>query len=1175
MAESYSVKAVLSAVDKNFSSTFSSAQKSISGISDGVNKATGAISRIAAGIGVFKALSAGANLLSSSVSSAFSRQDTMEQFNRTITTITGNANAASGALEELKGITKGTAYGLDAAAKATQNFVTRGMSLESATKSVGAWADAVAFYGKGTNEQLEMVADAIGKMRTKGTVEMDQLNRLFDVGIDAVGMYAKAVGRDSASVQDDLSKGKIRADEFLSTVETAMMEGTNGVQKISGAAKEAGASWSGTFDNMRAAVTRGTLSIINAVDEMLKKNGFPTMRESIKKFGDTAESVLNNVADGIKNLSNVGALLPQLGATLAGAVVMSGGMPLLDLLPGTLDAATAGAEKLKTGIGKVSNETDFFERRLDKIAKKSGKTKNALKKDVMEAANVYKSSGMSMSDAMKKAYKDIGVSSGNPVQRMVSGMKASLSSLTGKVTAAPKQLAGNFKTMLSNAGQIATSLPGPFGKAFEKIGGFGDKATTRMKAVQGKLVSAASGMQGKMKGMFDFGSESPLAGLQRYASKISGNLKAIGTAAGNSAKIGVSGLGKLGSALNTVFGLAMKTVGPAAIVGVALAGMGVLQTQFGTQINEMLKMATQNGPQIIQNLTQGIVSSIPTLISAGTELLVNLLNAITANLPAIMSAGLQIIAALVQGLISNLPTILPAAVNAIATFVMGIITMIPQIILLGIQVLQAFVEGIQSQDIGATILTVLNHLITTIVTFLPQMITAGMDLLASIANGIINNLPAIITAAFQLMLSFIAGIASMLPDIVQKGWDIIKNLALGIVNAIPEVLCSVFDGIADLFGGLWDKITGKTDEGSEKVKEKTQEMAESVQANTSATTETATLNATQMAESVQAAFDGMSTGATSATDSMLAGVTGSLSGISSTGAANMNDLASNVVSSASTANASASGDYQAMANNVNSAMSSINTSAASGLANTATSFESTFSKIESTVSTKMNNIQNKVRAGMTTFTAAIRAGMTLSKAVCVTGVNGIVSTFSGLSSRLYSMGLFAMAGLRNGLVAGSGSVYATAAGIANRVATTISSALKIGSPSKVLEKIGAWGSEGLGNGLLKMLPYVEKASKKLANAATPVLAADFGGTRMQYSFAGYGSLNMAYQDDGSSIVAELQNIREKLDEVKERTIHLETRVDMDGREVGYGTARYVQEKNNNDAKVRKYITGKR
>ena len=317
MAESYSVKAVLSAVDKNFSSTFSSAQKSISGISDGVNKATGAIGRIAAGIGVFKALSAGANLLSSSVSSAFSRQDTMEQFNRTITTITGNANAASGALEELKGITKGTAYGLDAAAKATQNFVTRGMSLESATKSVGAWADAVAFYGKGTNEQLEMVADAIGKMRTKGTVEMDQLNRLFDVGIDAVGMYAKAVGRDSASVQDDLSKGKIRADEFLSTVETAMMEGTNGVQKISGAAKEAGASWSGTFDNMRAAVTRGTLSIINAVDEMLKKNGFSTMRESIKKFGDTAESVLNKVADGIKNLSNVGDVFSRLGKTFA------------------------------------------------------------------------------------------------------------------------------------------------------------------------------------------------------------------------------------------------------------------------------------------------------------------------------------------------------------------------------------------------------------------------------------------------------------------------------------------------------------------------------------------------------------------------------------------------------------------------------------------------------------------------------------------------------------------------------------------------------------------------------------------------------------------------------------------------------------------------------------------
>ena len=220
--ESYSVKAVLSAVDSGFTKTVGTVSHILSGLESASSSSLSSIKKLASGLGVFKALSAGASLLENSISSAFSRQDTMEQFSRTITAITGNTDAANSALNELKGITKGTAYGLDAAAKATQNFVTRGMSLESATKSIGTWAVAVAFYGKGTNEQLETVADALGKMRTKGTVEMDQLNRLFDIGIDAVGIYAKAVGRNSESVQEDLSKGKISAEDFLTTVETAM-----------------------------------------------------------------------------------------------------------------------------------------------------------------------------------------------------------------------------------------------------------------------------------------------------------------------------------------------------------------------------------------------------------------------------------------------------------------------------------------------------------------------------------------------------------------------------------------------------------------------------------------------------------------------------------------------------------------------------------------------------------------------------------------------------------------------------------------------------------------------------------------------------------------------------------------------------------------------------------------
>lgn len=226
---------------------------------------------------------------------AINRMDTMTNFSRTMTAITGSSDAASGSLEGLKSMTKGTAYGLDTAAAAVQNFTTRGMEIGSATTEVGKWADAVAFYGDGTNETLTTVTDAIGKMLTKGTVEMDQLNRLTDAGINAVGMYAQATGRDAAKVQEHLSKGKISAQDFITTVSSAFEEGTNGVLNISGAAKEAGATWATTISNMKAAVTRGITSMLDEINESLSEAGLGTIQDGIKGIGEVTENVLGTV----------------------------------------------------------------------------------------------------------------------------------------------------------------------------------------------------------------------------------------------------------------------------------------------------------------------------------------------------------------------------------------------------------------------------------------------------------------------------------------------------------------------------------------------------------------------------------------------------------------------------------------------------------------------------------------------------------------------------------------------------------------------------------------------------------------------------------------------------------------------------------------------------------------
>lgn len=289
--------------DKNVKKGIDGVNSALGRVGDAAKSGAVTVGKLAGALGIVALAKKGIDMVAGSIQSAFKRIDVMESFERVMTTLTGSAEKTQKALESVRNTVTGTAYGLDTAAQAVQNFVTRGVDVEKATGYVQAWGDAVAFYGNGSNEQLATVMDAMAKMTTTGKVGMDQLNRVMEAGIDAVGMYAQATGRDAESVQKDLSKGKISAEDFIDTVTTAMMEGTNGVFKIQGAAKEAGASWGAAFDNMKAAVTRGTMSIIQSIDEMLTNNGLPTMRDMIAQTGKSMENALKLVSTAIGKLS--------------------------------------------------------------------------------------------------------------------------------------------------------------------------------------------------------------------------------------------------------------------------------------------------------------------------------------------------------------------------------------------------------------------------------------------------------------------------------------------------------------------------------------------------------------------------------------------------------------------------------------------------------------------------------------------------------------------------------------------------------------------------------------------------------------------------------------------------------------------------------------------------------
>lgn len=84
----------------------------------------------------------------------------------------------------------------------------------------------------------------------------------------------------------------------------------------------------------------------------------------------------------------------------------------------------------------------------------------------------------------------------------------------------------------------------------------------------------------------------------------------------------------------------------------------------------------------------------------------------------------------------------------------------------------------------------------------------------------------------------------------------------------------------------------------------------------------------------------------------------------------------------------------------------------------------------------------------------------------------VVNTLQTLGSRLYTAGYNAMRGFLNGLGDMAGAVIGKAKDIANTVINTIGAALKLGSPSKVMEQIGKWTMEGFVNGMEKMTPAI-------------------------------------------------------------------------------------------------------
>ncbi|GGP07897.1 tape measure protein [Oceanobacillus neutriphilus] len=740
-----------------------------------IGKIAKSVSDIAKKTGVF-------DMLKDSVNTAFDEIATMEQFERTITAITGSAEKANTALDSTKKIVSGTTYGIDTATNAVQGFVMSNMDVGKATESIAAWGDAVSHYGDGSNEAFTAVTESLAQMVDGGKVQMETMNQLTEAGIPAMRIYADATGQSVEEVANQMQQGEISADSFMDVMNSALKDGTESFGAIDGAAKDAGSSWTNSIDNMKSATVRGITAIIGSIDSMLESAGLPKMQELITAFGPLAVTVFQQVAASSLTLEGTLNTLKKGMEGLGNAVKSVWGViashPIIAIISAVVALAAVIIYLWKTN----ENFRNFFINAWESI-------KNA----VMNFGPGLKMLGSQIVDVSKKMYDASLDAFSTSVQWL-----GSVAETTGETFS---NLAGRTQELI--AGMAAGSIDG-FNAAMEWLGNtartVGEFFTELRERINiGAVLAAVIGPLTTIATAF-FGLASPIGwvikGFALLAAQTSLFSDILAVFKGDMS-IGEMVNNFAADLSNLITNLAENAVifiekGTEMIVGFIDA--------LATNLPELIN----TGVEVITNLITGLVSALPLLIETWLQLFTTLLEVVVTIIPLILEIGITIITTLIEAIVVALPLLIETWLQLFTTLLEVVVTVIPLILEMGITIITTLIEAIVTAlpMLIETYLTIIMTLIDTITTVLPLVIEVFLLLLMTIVTTLIENLPLIIEAGIQILTALIDGIIILIPALIEAAITIIMALVEAVITNLPVILDAGMQILTALINGI-------------------------------------------------------------------------------------------------------------------------------------------------------------------------------------------------------------------------------------------------------------------------------------------------------------------------------------------------------------------------------------
>ena len=859
MAQSYSVQAVLSAVDNGFTSTFNTATNTAMSMGEKVSSSLKTIGNVTSIVGAATTAMGVAGLKS------------FGQFQQSLNTA---AVVAGGTSKDIKGLSDvANKMGADLpisaqqAAEAMTEMARNGASVGQIKEQFPAIAQAATAAGSDLTTTAGVVQQAMNiwgnslKSPQQAAEILVQTANMSNASIEdmqqAMATFSGTAKLANISMQDSTEAIGLLTNKGFSAAE-ASQDLNHAVLQMLAPSKQA----KGVMDELGISFTdaQGKMkSFPQIIQDLNKSMDGLTDAEKTKKlkamFGTSGMAAIAPLMDAMKNHTNdstkswdawakavdkaagtgkasekslkdqanemqknIGAKVEQVGGnwealrntSLASHNAMSGAM--LDLINKTLSWANAshsgfakfiqGAIGLAPVLGPVVTVTGQFLAHAERIGRVAIAAGKGIWNLVARFTPLQKiapkaSAGMSKTEnATKKAGKSASESSTNFLQLATAILE--IGAGIGLATA-------GMATLVLATAQLAKQGWAGAGAMLAVTASL--SAIIGVFAIAGKAIGSI-GIQGAIAfaGMaLLIASFSLLVSVvAQFASTGTAGLQAI-TAITIAIVTMTAVFAIAGSALTVgavgmlAFGAAVLMVGAGvAMINLSLAVLINAFSQLSGRISSIVPLFTAMGKGIASMITsfvQQIMTSIPLIASAVANLLTQLVVQISQHITTIANAVMQMFVQILAVIAQNMPVIMQQGLLIIQGFLQGILQGIPMIVTYVGQIIVAFLNALTVQ--------------------LPAIIQAGVNLIVAFIEGIAQGLPQIIQAAVDLIGSFLNGIAGAIPQIANEAFQAVMKFVYGVGYALGQVLTSGRTLIGKFIQGIRDGMNKSRQAGKD------------------------------------------------------------------------------------------------------------------------------------------------------------------------------------------------------------------------------------------------------------------------------------------------------------------------------------------------------------------------